>query len=873
MPSGTSRIPVLAALVLCATRLGAQQAAGVEATQLFTNRVKPLLEAKCQGCHGAAKTSGLSLLSRAGMLQGGRRGAAIVPGTPSRSLLLSSVQQTGDIKMPPGQKLSDTDIAALRRWIELGAPWPDATVAASAPPSGTDDLWAFRPVRHYEPPGATLNPIDAFVLRKLKTAKLRPAPEADRRTLIRRATFDLTGLPPTQQEVAEFLGDPAPDRDAFGKVVERLLASPHYGERWGRHWLDVVRYADTGGYSNDFERPNAWRYRDYVIRAFNQDKPYNQFIREQLAGDELDPNNPEYLAATGFLRMGPFEQTAMSVAAETRQLWLDDVTHTTGAAFLGLTVECARCHDHKFDPLPTRDYYSLQAIFATTEFADRAAPFLPSEAHASFDGGRRALQELVRRNDEHLREFDDLARQRVAKKLGVASVDELPPQIVKAVLQKKEMLTGEEMERQKIYLKRKELYARSIERYSPVAYSVSDGPMEPKARKSWTPPEVFVLPVGNLKTPGEKVQPAVLTAVAKYASEPAQAIPPDATARRLVLANWIADARNPLTVRVIANRIWGYHFGAGIAGTPNDLGKMGKRPTDPELLDYLSEYFVQHGWSIKEMHRLIMLSDAYRRASFPADPKAVEKDDQRNELLSYFPPRRLEAEELRDSILFLAGELSTEAGGPGTFPELNRDVATQPQQIMGTLMPAYRPSPLKSDRHRRTIYTFQKRNLADPFLDVFNGPSLDASTDRRTATTIPTQVYALFNSQFTRELALAFANGVARDEHDPIAQVRATFLRVFQREPGPQETAIIQKQFDKLIAYHRSTLPAPKPERKPLLRSITSELTGAEVKIEEDEDPGSYEENLQPADVTPETRALADLALALFNTNGFVYVY
>jgi hypothetical protein len=438
---------------------------------------------------------------------------------------------------------------------------------------------------------------------------------------------------------------------------------------------------------------------------------------------------------------------------------------------------------------------------------------------------------------------------------------------------KKDLITGEEMERMKVYEKRRELYARSAKRYSPIAYSVSDGPFEAKDRKTWSPPDVFVLPVGNLKTPGEKVHPAVLSAVARYGNEAAPALPPTAIARRIALANWIADKRNPLTARVMVNRIWQYHFGTGIAANSNNLGKMGKRPTNPELLDYLAEYFVEHGWSVKAMHRLILLSDTYQRASMPADVEQQRKADPQNELLSYFPPRRLESEELRDAILDVAGELSPDTGGPGTFPEINRDVAAQPQQIMGTLMPAYRPAPTARQRHRRAMYAFTKRNLADPFIDVFNGPSLDASTERRIATTIPTQVYALFNSEFAHDMALAFAHRIAVTASTPEAQIRAAFAAALNRQPDAEELRLASAQLQKMIAYHRRVPPPEKPVHKVLVRSITSELTGAEVKIEEDEDPVRYEENLQPADVKPEVRALADVVLALFNTNEFVYVY
>ena len=486
-------------------------------------------------------------------------------------------------------------------------------------------------------------------------------------------------------------------------MVDRLLASPHYGERYGRHWLDVARYADTGGFSNDFERPTAWRYRDYVIRAFNQDKPYNQFVIEQIAGDELPNPDPEKLIATGFLRMGPWEHTAMSVAAVTRQEWLDDVTHTTAATFLGVTMECARCHDHKFDPLPTRDYYRLQAVFATTEFADRPTPFLPGEAKPDFAAGRALMETLQKRVDGKIEEFHQLTLTRLAKQMGLAGPEAIPAERAKEATKKSELITPEEFERFKIFQKRKELYARSVTRFDPIAFSVKDGT---------TLPETHILPVGNLQTPGALVTPGVPGAVVIPASLKTE-VPQTSGNRRLPLAQWIASPDNPLAERVIVNRIWGWHFGRGIVATPNDFGKLGKRPTNPELLDWLCHYFLDHGQSIKAMHRLIMLSDAYQRDSEPANP-AVPKADPEAELLSYFPPRRLDAEEILDTMLAASGELSADTGGPGTLPEINLDVANQPQQIMGTLTPAYRPSPTRAERNRRMVYAFQKRDCPTP---------------------------------------------------------------------------------------------------------------------------------------------------------------
>jgi mono/diheme cytochrome c family protein len=762
-----------------------------EASAIFAKHVLPLFKEKCAGCHGPAMKSGeLSLSSRDALLQGGKRGPSIVPGSADKSLIVTAIEQSGLLKMPPGQKLPDQEIATIRRWVDLGAPWTDG-VAKSGPAWNytAADVWEFQPLRKVQIPANGIDaekvqtPVDAFVLAKLKEKGLTPATPTSRAKLLRRATFDLTGLPPTPQEVRAFVDDPASHQEAFRKVVDRLLASPHYGEKWGRHWLDVVRYADTGGYSNDFERPNAWRYREYVIRSFNQDKPYDQFIREQIAGDEIDAKDPEKLVATGFLRMGPWEHTAMSVAAETRQAWLDDVTHGTATTFLGLTMECARCHDHKFDPLPTKDYYRLQAIFATTEFADRPAAFLPGEERLDFGAGRARIEQLLAMAQKKVAGYEDLIKQRLVSKMGVKSIDDVPKDVVEKALKKKDLLTPEDFERLKIYNKRQELYSRSIKRYDALAYSVSDGPFEPRQTDKWQPQDTFILPVGNLKTPGEKVTPGVLSAMYKY-DQPAYAdVPASVAGRRLALANWIASPKNPLPARVMVNRIWAWHFGHGIAGNPNNLGKMGERPANLELLDWLASDFIEHGWSVKRMQRQIMLSAAYQRVADPVDVKAVEKADPENQLLSYFSPRRLEAEELRDSILAVSGELSPDTGGPGTFPEINEDVARQPQQIMGTLMPAYRPSPTKRERDRRTIYTFQKRDLIDPFLDVFNGPSVNESTEQRQATTVPTQVFALFNSQAVHDMALAFAARLDKIGGNTNSKVNNAFRYALNRQP------------------------------------------------------------------------------------------
>jgi hypothetical protein len=710
-----------------------------------------------------------------------------------------------------------------------------------------EDTWAFRPARQHAVPSADIDrsrvrtPIDAFVSQKLHAKELTFAPPADRVTLLRRVTFDLTGLPPTPEEIDVARGDPS--EDWFEKVTDRLLASPQYGAKWGRHWLDVVRYADTSGYSNDYERPNAWRYRDYVIRSFNADKPYDRFVLEQLAGDELDARDPESLIAIGYLRMGPWEHTGMSVAAVTRQLFLDDVTNAVGTTFLALPLSCCRCHDHKFDPLPTRDYYRVQAVFAPVQFEERPAPFLAGENVAGFDREAERVQDRIRLNEARLKE-------------------------VKAREKK-----GEEGELQRIYQKRLALYKLAAQRYEPQAFSVSSGGL----KKPVPTPDVHVLAGGALGSPGDKVTPGVLSAV--HGSDDSAApsdwntVPQTAAGRRLAFARWVASPQNPLTARVMVNRVWQYHFGKGLVETSNTFGKMGKRPTHPELLDWLAGYFVDQGWSVKALHRLILRSAVYQQGGTHPRMDRVREVDPPNQLLAYFPPRRLTAEELRDSLLAVSGELSRTMGGPPVYPEINRDVALQPRQIMGTVAPVYEPSPRREQRNRRTVYTAQIRNLGNPFLEVFNAAHPDFSCERRDETTVTPQVFALFNSQSAHDTALAMARRLEALSGDRGGQITQAFRLAYGRLPTDRERELCLRHFDKMLGHHCRVQPVREEPPKQLVRSHIAELTGARIEIVEDWDLASYEPNLKPTDVSAETRALAEVCLVILNANEFVYVY
>jgi hypothetical protein len=657
--------------------------------------------------------------------------------------------------------------------------------------------------------------------------------------------------------------------EAAERLIARLLASPAYGEQQARHWLDVVRYADTGGFSNDFERPNAWRYRDYVIRSFNSDKPFDRFAMEQLAGDEIDANDPEMLVAVGYLRMGPWEHTEMTVAAVTRQQWLNDVTQSVGVTFLAQQMRCASCHDHKFDPVPTRDFYRLQAVFASTQFQERPAPFLDCESLNNAADANRAIERRLSTSRTAWQALQKKNRDAIA---AAGTVDDS---------NKGELgLSKEEISLRKIYKKRIEYFERELERYEPLAFSVYCGPSngyssvqrdKPKAATRAAlavVPTVHILLGGALEAQGDAVTPGVLSAVSQSVQVP------DATdGRRLALAKWIVSHDNPLTARVIVNRIWQQHFGHGLVATPNNFGKMGSRPSHPELLDFLATWFIDNGWSIKKLHRLIVTSATYRQAGEHPQMDTLAQIDAKNELLAYFPPRRLAAEEIRDAMLAVSGELSNQMGGPGTFPELNWEVAFQPRHIMGSVAPAYQPSATPAERNRRTIYAFRYRTLADPMLEVLNRPGSEISCERRDETTVTPQVFALFNSEFAQHRAIAAAVSLRKAHPTLDEQINAAFQRVYGRRATMDELRQSSAHVAQMLEHHRTDAPTPTTLPTRIARHMVEEMTGEDVRWDEELDEMKhYQRDAGPADVDPETRALAELCLVLMNSNEFLYL-
>jgi mono/diheme cytochrome c family protein len=908
----------------------------LRAERHFTLNVLPLLKNKCFACHGekADDIKGeLNVTSRAGLLRGGESGdPTLVPGKPEEGLLLAAVRWDG-LEMPPKEndRLTQAQIEVLRQWVADGAPWPDAAaqkrlLAAEwanaetedgviVPTSGglsvewtyrrykPDDLWAYRPISRPEVPwgeladDATRHPIDAFLQRRLNEAGLQPAPPADRRALLRRVTYDLTGLPPTPEQTEAFLTDDSPD--AYARLIERLLESPRYGEQWARHWLDVTRYGDTSGFSRDDPRPNAWRYRDYVIRAFNDDKPFDRFILEQLAGDELDSNDPELLIAAGYLRMGPWEHTGMSVAAVTRQQYLDDVTNAIGETFLGEVLRCAKCHDHKFDPLPTRDYYRLMAALAPVQLAERSVPFLPEENITGFQTQRKRYERLLKEaqddraaiNRKEQRAQREWLKQR-GRTVGGGSVaaairklpeDQRPPRFYG--------LGYTDLGVQKVLRKRIEYLQQMLLTFEPYALSVYSGPyrqyssnraMMPMPEKMTGEVEtVSILIGGSLESPSETVSPGVLSAAAyprrNLHEQGWGHLPESTTGRRLALARWIASRDNPFTARVIVNRIWQHHFGGrGIVATPNNFGVTGKRPTHPELLDFLATWFMDNGWSIKKLHRLILTSAAYQRSGRYADMEALREVDPTNELLAIYPPRRLAAEEIRDSMLMFSGELDLTMGGPGVFPEINREVALQPIHVMGSVAPAWQPSPTPSERNRRSIYVYRQRNRSYPLLEVFNRPSSETSCERRDETTVTPQAFALLNSQNTSDRALAAAARIERQADGLEAQLGRTFQLAFGRRPSESERKLCREHYERMLAHHRRHRPKPSSPPTEVVRKMVEEMTGESFEWTEPLDiyaGDDYIADLKPWDVGPSTRALAEVCLVLMNSNEFVYVY
>lgn len=666
-------------------------------------------------------------------------------------------------------------------------------VGGQALAADVPDDWAFKPVRRPEIPrteSSVSSPIDAFLLQKLAAVRLRFSPIADRPTLLRRITFDLTGLPPTPNELHEFLTDDSPF--AFERVVDRLLASPAYGERQALPWLDQSRFAETDGFKADDKRPHAWRYRDYVIRSFNADKPFDRFIKEQLAGDELYPDDSDALVGTGFLRHYPDEYNAVNLE-QRRQEILNDITDTTGQAFLGITLGCAKCHDHKFDPIAQTDYYRIQAFFAGWKEID--SPLLPPGQQEVFS---RKLREWDDRTAEVRRQIEEIEKP-FRDKFSIKRRGRFPDEYAR-LLDIPESKRSP-MEKQIAAMVAKQVYAddkamfngmkpAEKDRLEGLKKQLADAgprPTPPSVAMAFTDvgrdvPTTHLLKRGNWRRKDEEVKPGFLSAFDDREAELPKAVG-ETAGRRSVLAKWIADSKNPLTARVIVNRIWMQHFGHGIADSPGDLGTQGEKPTHPELLDWLASTFVDSGWSVKKLHKLIVMSQAYQQTStFNAEAARIDPE---NELIWRMNRRRLDGESLRDAILCVSGTLNAKEQGPSIFPELPAELKAANWTVTADA----------TERNRRSIYVYVKRNLRYPLFAAFDSPDRNEACSRRFETTTAPQALMLLNDKLYAERAKQFAERVAREAgSDMDAMIDRAYLLALTRRPTSEETTAV-KQF------------------------------------------------------------------------------
>jgi hypothetical protein len=728
----------------------------------FERKIRPVLVESCYECHseGADKIKGGLLLdSRAGVEEGGFTGAAITPGNPDASLLIEALRHTSeDVAMPPKKKLPPEVIADFETWVSMGAPDPritDTVASVRAKESIDWDAartwWAFQPLTQPALPEVKqanwpVNAIDRFILARLEAVQLAPAAAADKRALIRRATYDLTGLPPTPDDITAFLNDDQPE--AFARVVDRLLASPRYGERWGRHWLDVVRYADTAGDNSDYPIPQIHRYRDWVIGAFNRDLPYDQFVRDQLAGDLRGGTTPgeqqERIVATGYLANA--RRFGSRVDDYPQHLTIEDTIDNVGRSFLGLTVSCARCHDHKFDPISAKDYYALYGIFHSTrypwpgiELDKKQRDFVPLVTADKLPEAEAALKA---RRQEQARHEKEVKRLR----------DSL-----------KDLAEAEKKERQAEIKAAEKVLAEAMKQPLPfdLAYAVGEA-----AAVS----DVSVQLKGDPAKPGDVVPRRFLTVLGGATLDPATAT----SSGRAQLADWILGPENPLPARVMANRIWHHHFGRGLVATPNDFGKQGKPPTHPELLDYLAVTFREGGWSIKAMHRLIMLSRTYQLASTRA-PDALERDPT-NDLLASYPRRRLDAEAIRDTLLALGGNLDLATPGAHPFPAPHEWKYTQ-----------HNPFKEVYEHAHRSVYLMTQRIQRHPFLAIFDGADPSTSTPARPNSTTPLQALFLLNDSLVHQQSERFAERIHVIGEDDRARIDHAYQLALSRPAAPEE--------------------------------------------------------------------------------------
>lgn len=837
----------------------------------FARDVRPILESSCWKCHGLEKQKGgVRFDRRQDALGKGDSGEkAIAPGKANESALIQRVEAVdAEVRMPPkGDPLSRDKIEILRRWIDEGARWPEseqsnAQVRREMVVTAEDrQHWSYRPLRVVEPPAVIgtswcRTPVDRFILAALENRGLQPNSTADRRTLYRRLSFDLIGLPPAPDEIEAFVADQS--SVAYEKLVDRLLSSSHYGERWGRHWLDVARYADSDGMESDADRPTAHNFRDFVIRAFNDDLSYQTFVRWQLAGDEYEPDNPRALAATGFLAAAPTEPGLPDMEEEKLRLRfneLDDMAGTTASAFLGLTLACARCHDHKFDAIPTRDYYRLQCAFTTTArdevfLATRAEVSQYRELDAQWNKRRKAAENaltvwLSEQKSPKLAALQNAKIDALAiSKEEKATLTEKPDSDAGKKLAAKHRkaialadddyrqgFNDDQRRRWENLKNERDAAQRNQPTRPPTALAIIDKKPEPEP--------TWLLERGDFYAKKERLQVGFLTVLTgrrvpeDYWAAARREVPPGrSTGQRRALADWLTDVDHgagALLARVIVNRVWQHHFGEGLVRTPGDFGVRGERPTHPELLDWLARQFVAGGWRLKSLHRLILTSAIYQETmAFDAARSAIDPD---NRLHWRRRPQRLEAEILRDAVLSVSGTLNTAQFGPAFKPPIPAEAmlarnTKSPYPLDARDTPATR---------RRTVYMFHKRVVQHPLMQAFDGPDAAVSCGRRSNTTVAPQALALLNDTFLRDRA-------------------ADFARRLLAESGPKPADCINRAYWLALAR-----PPTELERKNSLRFVDHQL-----------ERRAREKSLSVDELR--LRALTDYCQVLFSLNEFIYV-
>ena len=783
--SALRSLPLCVLAGLAALRAEAAESSR-EHLEFFEKRIRPVLAERCYECHSAAakkSKGGLTLDTRDGVLKGGEAGPVLVPGDPEKSRLIEAVRyHNRDLQMPPKSRLPAEQVRDLEQWVKLGAPDPRVEpVAQSTAKRGLSvqegrQFWAFQPLLNQAPPpignrqSAIGNPIDAFINAKLAEKKLTAAPPADPRVFIRRATFDLTGLPPTPEETEAFVracSSIGNRQSAIGNLIDRLLASPAYGERWGRHWLDVARYADSNGLDENVAFGNAWRYRDYVVNSFNADKPFDRFVQEQIAGDLLPaegtPQRHEQLTALGFLSIGP-KLLAEPDKVKLEMDLIDEQIETLGRAFLGMTIGCARCHDHKFDPLPTADYYALAAIFKSTRTMDDLKTIAkwhePEVATPAERAVVEAHQKQVVEQKAAIAKLVASANKSLVTDKGLKEVPktpetQYPTNTVAELKQLREALATLEKDAPELPSTMGVMDATNIVKALPIHIRGSH------------------LTLGQ---PAPRGFPQVMQVANRRAEMPAQ------QSGRLELARWLASAEHPLTARVMVNRIWRWHFGQGLVGSTDNFGVLGDRPSHPELLDWLAHRFIAEGWSVKAMHRLIMSSAAYQRATRPTADTRRSVVDSENRLLSHFPLRRLEAEEIRDAVLFVAGSLDRTMGGK-TIPVKNREFFFNHTSKDATTY----------DSPRRALYLPVVRNNVYDLFEQFDFPDPAVPNGNRNATVVAPQALLMLNSDLVGKAAEKFAVGLLASVSDDTRRIELAYQKAYARPPTAKELARAKK--------------------------------------------------------------------------------